>query len=274
MRVKTAPARVKLGAADDDKSKEGQFTALVSVFGTVDSVNDVVMPGAFAKTLAGFAESGAPIPIVWSHDWSDPFSHIGYSTSARETDDGLEVTGQLDLDNPKAAQVYRLLKGGRCRDFSFAYEVNDSVAGERDGKSVIELRDLTIFEVGPTLIGAHRSTELRDIKSGEHVGEHIAATQPDPPAEPVATKAGRVLSAKNEDRIAQIAALAQELLASVQEVSQPDDGKAMPAQSAATEEPQVAPAVKVDEPARHGAASRRLRTDLDLFEAEVDSLST
>lgn len=277
MKVKTAPAQVKLLPDEDQK---GQFTALVSVFNTVDSVNDVVLPGAFAKSLASYAEKGNPIPVVWSHDWDDPFSHIGYTTRAEETPAGLEVTAQLDLDNPKAAQVYRLLKGGRIRDFSFAYDVKTSGPGEREGKSVTELHELDVFEVGPTLVGAHRSTELLDVKStpvtvnvntapaqqaADSLLEQVKATAD---AE-VEVKTGRVLSAKNEDRIRRIAVLAQELLDAVNSdaSSQQDEPKAMPAQPAAVEEP---PGAKTDEPARQGAASARLRTALDLLQVESD----
>lgn len=298
MRAKTAPARVKTVSQKGEDLPAGEFRALVSVFGTVDSVGDVVMPGAFAKSLAGYAEKDAQIPIVWSHDWNDPFSHIGHATSATESELGLELTGQLDIeDNPKAMQVYRLLKNGRVRDFSFAYEVLDSMTGERDGKSITELRELEIYEAGPTLIGAHRDTELLDIKAGEHAGQRIAKDPPPKPgkSEPehyvyidgeqiktlaemvdasvaaaIGAKAGRVLSKADEAKIAQIADLATELLTSVRKSSEGNDetGKATPAQPATTEEPPAE--AKVNAPARPGtAAADRLRTDLELLGLEI-----
>jgi len=46
----------------------------------------------------------------------------------------------------------------------------------------------------------------------------------------------------------------------------------MPDQPATTEEPPAG--VKVDEPARTGAASDRLRTVLGLLEAEADSIAS
>lgn len=288
MRVKTAPAKVQtagktLTGTTDPEIPDGEFKALVSVFGTVDSVGDVVMPGAFAKTLARYAEKGAQLPIVWSHDWDDPFSHIGYATDAEETDAGLQVTGRLDItDNPKAAQVYKLLKGGRVRDFSFAYDIKESSPGTRDGSDVMELRELDVFEVGPTLVGAHRDTELYSIKTGADAGQHKAAPEkppekpPNKPADKApagavktgAVKTGRTLSAKNESRIAQIAHLAAELLDSVRSENPgtQDEAKATPTQPATDEDPAEG---KSDAPARPGTASARLRTDLDLLELEI-----
>lgn len=161
--TKSFPITVK---AADDSAGTGEFTALVSVFGNVDQVGDVVMPGAFTKTLARWAESGDSIPVIWSHDHLDPFSHVGAVTEAVETADGLQITATLDrAGNPKAEQVYRLLKGRRVREFSFAYDVRDSRPSERDGRKVLELLELDVFEVGPTLIGANRETELLAVKA-------------------------------------------------------------------------------------------------------------
>ena len=161
-KIKTASARVKQTGESDGA---GTFTAVVSVFDTVDLVGDVVMPGAFTETLAEWKASGDPIPVVWSHGWADPFNHIGGVVNAVETATGLQVDGQLDLENPTAAQVFRLLKGRRITQFSFAYDVLDATGAERDGVSVLELRRLKLHEVGPTLLGAHPDTELLDVKA-------------------------------------------------------------------------------------------------------------
>lgn len=143
----------------------GLLKALVSVFGNVDTAGDVVMAGAFSKSLARWQERGDPIPLVWSHDWSDPYSHIGEVKSARETSAGLEIDAQLDLDNPKAAQIHKLMRSRRLKAWSFAYDVLDATPGHRDGKAVQELRELDILEVGPTLLGVNRQAELLDVKS-------------------------------------------------------------------------------------------------------------
>ncbi|MFJ9448167.1 HK97 family phage prohead protease, partial [Kitasatospora sp. NPDC101235] len=191
-RTKECRARVK-AAGTADGLAEGQFTALVSVFNNEDSVGDVVQPGAFTKTLTEWAAKGDPIPVIWSHDWGDPFSHVGIVLSAEETADGLLVTGQIeDVDtNPKAAQVYRLLKGRRVTQFSFAYDVEEGawVEGtddQGDWYGYYELRELTLYEVGPCLLGANQETELLAAKATA-----LAA----------GAKEGRVLASKHVDRL-------------------------------------------------------------------------
>jgi HK97 family phage prohead protease len=145
--------------------KKGEFEALVSVFGNVDRGGDRVMPGAFGKTLAEWGEKGDPIPIIWNHMWDNPEAHIGAADPGDvvETDDGLFVKrGRIDLDNPFAAQVYRLLSERRVKEFSFGYSVRDAETA-KDG--AYDLLDLDLFEIGPTLKGMNPATELLAVKS-------------------------------------------------------------------------------------------------------------
>ncbi len=203
MRFKTFDAKVK----SDDGA--GEFEALVSVFGNVDSTGDRVVPGAFAGTLARWAQSGDPIPVIWSHRWEDPDYHIGHVVAAEERDDGLWVRGQLDLEHSKAQQVYRLLKGRRVTQFSFAYDVVDE---RRASDGANELLALDVFEVGPTLVGANRATDL------------------------LAVKAGRVLSARNESDLRAARDLLDAVISQV-EVAEPEEEDSAPIKSGQDAEP-------------------------------------
>jgi HK97 family phage prohead protease len=297
VRIKTVPARIKATGSDTGADaaglQPGQFTALVSVFGNEDLMGDVVLPGAFTQTLTDWAAKGDPIPVIWSHDWGDPFAHIGVTLTAAETDEGLLVTGQIeDLDtNPTAAQVYRLLKGRRVTQFSFAYDIVEGAwvenrdAGPWGGH--YELRQLDLYEVGPCLVGANQETELlaakaaglaRGVKEGRvlaqaHVdrlkdahaaiGEVIAAADgTTPSAQPAATEPAKTApdtDADLEARVVQLVAkaLAEGAISTTTTTSSTGD---------ATPDPRETP----DEgAAKAAAASARLRTDLQLLELEA-----
>ena len=179
-KYKSVPFKVK-AAGPDDGLREGQFEAYVSVFGNTDSYGDIVEKGAFTRTLSEWAEKGNTIPVLWGHDMGNPFSNIGGVLSAEEDDYGLKVTAQLDLDNPTAAQVYRLAKGRRTTSCSFAYSVRDG-AKDDDG---YHLKDLDLYEVSIVQVPANELAEITAVKSAV---EALA-------------KAGRVLSAKNEQSL-------------------------------------------------------------------------
>lgn len=169
-------------AGPDDGLGDGVFTAYASVFGNRDSYGDVVVKGAFADDLKAWEESGQNIPLLFGHNMSDPSFNLGH-VEAKEDDHGLLVTGYLDLENPTAVQVYRMLKGRRINQMSFAYDVLDGAHVKSEGDEVFELRKLKTYEVSVVTIGANQETEILAVKSA---------------ADALLSKAGRVLSAKNE----------------------------------------------------------------------------
>lgn len=156
---------------------EGQFDALVAVYGNVDYQGDRIMPGAFAESLKAWKTKGDPIPVIFSHDWGDLWSHIGYVDpgDAKETPRGLMVRGHLDVaDNPTAAQAFRLMKRRMLKEFS----ITSDIIAERPGQDgANELTKLDLIEVGPTLKGANPETQLLAVKGmlEESVGRHHTA---------------------------------------------------------------------------------------------------
>ena len=175
--IKSAPLQVK-AAGPDDGLAEGQFTAYASVFGNMDSYGDIVERGAFTNTLAKSAEKGIVIPVLWGHDMRDPFANVGAVLDAEEDDYGLRVTGQLDLDNPTAVQVYRLIKGRRTNTMSFAYTLVRADQ-EEDG---FHIHELELHEVSIVQVPANELAEILAVKS----------------AASALVKSGRALSTKNE----------------------------------------------------------------------------
>ncbi len=248
-------------AGPDDGLGDGQFAAYASVFGNVDSYGDVVVKGAFTDTLAEWDASGDPIPLLWGHNFFDPDYNLGSVLTAAEDDHGLLVTGQLDLESPKAAQVYRLIKGRRVRQMSFAYDVLDGSSVTKDEQTVYELRKLRLHEVSIVPLGANQETEILAVK-------HAAASAANLAAE---VKAGRVLSAKNESEIR----AAHESLGRVLDAlgdSSEDQGKASghtPAKVGASDE---TPEGKSSAPAAAGLnPSASELADLQVLELELET---
>lgn len=162
MRVKDMTVQVK---ADDTGDGDGEFSAYASVFDNVDSYGDVIRKGAFAKTLESWESSGNTMPLLYGHNFSDPFSNIGAITNAEEDEHGLKISAKIDLDNPTGAQVYRLLKEKRLSQMSFAFDVKEGGMAEVDGEHVYELRELTLYECSVVPIGANQETEILAVKA-------------------------------------------------------------------------------------------------------------
>lgn len=199
---KSMPAHVK--AVEDDEAGEGVIEALVATY-DVDSIGDQIVPGAFSKSLEEWASRDQAIPFIWSHMHDDIDAYLGDVLEAKETDDGLWVKAQLDLEDEKTRKAYRLLKGGRVRNYSFAYEVIDSNA--KDG-GINELTELKLFEVGPTLIGMNQNTRTLVVKRDD--------------AKRIALKVGRVLSQTNEESLREAHDAIGRVLAQLDSQPEPD----------------------------------------------------
>ena len=293
MRTMEWTARVKAAGVADGLA-EGQFTALVSVFNNEDTYGDIVRPGAFTQTLAEWAAKGDDIPVIWAHQWSDPFSHIGRVVKAVETLQGLEVTGQLeDLeDNKTAAQVYRLLKGRRVTQFSFAYDVGEGgwiSDDEHPWGGYYELRRLDLHEVGPCLLGVNRETELLAAKAAnlatgakagrvlsqanyerlsaayESIGEVLASAQPEKSRPPAAPK-------NTPEETGQPGSAAASGTTPPAQPQEPGPAQAAPEETTSTTEEEPTPdprEASAEDVAKAGAVSARLRHDLERVELEV-----
>lgn len=246
-RTKEAQARIK-AAGPEGGLADGQFRALVSVFGNEDSMGDVIAPGAFAQVLAEWKATGDPIPVVWSHKWGDPFAHIGSVLEAAETAEGLEVLAQIeDMDtNPTAKHVHGLLKGRRIKQFSFAYDVGeggwvdtDDLVNHPWGEYYEIKRFSRLFEVGPCLVGANQQTELLAAKAAD-----LAR----------GVKEGRVLAGAHYDRLVSAHAAIGEVLAAAepQKTSRPS-GRGTPEETG--HRPAETPAAAPKAPAKSSGPS-------------------
>lgn len=153
---------------------EGVFEAIVAVFNNVDRAGERILPGAFKGSLQRWEEKGRPIPVIFSHEWDNLDAHIGYVLKAEETERGLYVKAQLDMEEAFAARVWKKMMQGTLAEFSFAYDVLDY----KETENVIDLTELELLEVGPCLVGMNPDTELLSVKTGaRHTAKEYAQIQ-------------------------------------------------------------------------------------------------
>lgn len=198
MKVKTLPVEFKAGP--DDGLEEGEFLVYPSTFTkTPDSYGDIVAPGAFTDTLQKWKDSGLVLPGLYGHRMDDPDYNIAFAKETGEDDHGWWVKGQFDMDAPKGPTTYRLVKGKRLNQLSFAYDVQDEGQVElADGTKANELRKLDVYEFSFVPVGANQDTSVVAVKSAT-----------DALIEGV--KEGRVLASKHIDSLRK----AQEAISSV-----------------------------------------------------------
>lgn len=92
----------------------------------LDLDGDVIMKGAYARTIADWRRSGRIIPLVDQHDYSSVLNVLGKLTSAKETDVGLECEFDLLENDSAATALLERVTGKFLNSFSIGYRVVDS----------------------------------------------------------------------------------------------------------------------------------------------------
>lgn len=143
----------------------GEFEGYASVFGNVDLGNDVVVPGAFEKTLA--ESSGGKVPILDHHD---PEKQVGWNLGAYEDERGLYVRGKLDLNVQLARERYSLLRmasdvGGRT-GLSIGYQTVKSEP-DKERPQVRRLKEVKLFEYSIVVFPMNPQAAVTGVKSAD-----------------------------------------------------------------------------------------------------------
>ncbi|GAB5376174.1 MAG: HK97 family phage prohead protease [Acuticoccus sp.] len=136
--MRAAPER-KFATTLASVDADGRFCGYASLFGRVDLSGDLVMRGAFARTLAARGATG--VGMYLEHD---PASVIGHWRVLEEDARGLWVEGQL-TGTRAAAEAARLMRTGRLNGLSIGFR---TVAAEEDRAArVRRLTEIDLWEV-------------------------------------------------------------------------------------------------------------------------------
>lgn len=156
------PIQAKLKVVDDGADdKSGFIEGYASVFNNVDTGGDVVLPGAFKKTLKERLAKNF-IKLVDSHNIHEGTSAvIGVVSEAKEDDTGLWFKGRLS-SVARAQDVRTKVREGILDSTSFGYDTVKASAG-KDG--VNYLKELKLYEVSVVIWGMNPLASLTAVKS-------------------------------------------------------------------------------------------------------------
>lgn len=115
----------------------GVVSGHASLFGEPDQSGDVVMPGAYARSLDRLAALGRRVKFLWQHDATRP---IGVWSDVREDGRGLWVAGSLLSDVAQGAEAMALLRAGAIDGLSIGYRTVRAEANrETGGRRLLEI---------------------------------------------------------------------------------------------------------------------------------------
>lgn len=141
---------------------DGVFEGHASVFGELDSYRDIVVKGAFDKSLAKLAKAKRDITMLWQHQRHNP---IGIYP-LKEVDlqgDTFYVRGHHNMDVQQARESHALMRQKALTGLSIGYV---TVVDEYDAKNDIrKLKEVDLWEISPVTFPAGDSARVVTVKS-------------------------------------------------------------------------------------------------------------
>lgn len=147
----------EIKAINDD----GTFEGYGSVFGVEDYYRDIVVKGAFAKSLAAHKLKGSMPSLCWMHDAEKV---VGVYEEMKEDDYGLYLRGRLLKDDVALArEAYALLKAKAITGLSVGIRVLvDEYNRDADIRTI---KEAELWEVSLVTWPANDLARVESVKS-------------------------------------------------------------------------------------------------------------
>lgn len=137
----------------------GTFEAMAWPYGAPDRTGDVILPGAFSKSLEGYAERQTMPPMLWQHKHDEP---VGYWMELEDTDAGLRAKGRIETTIQKGGEAYKLAKN-KGLSLSVGFSMKSDDAYEDDG--IRYIKNLELLEVSLVSVPANAGATIQTVKS-------------------------------------------------------------------------------------------------------------
>ena len=136
----------------------GEFVGYASLFHVRDDAGDIVLPGAFRRSLARSGAGG--VRMLWQHDVSRP---IGVWREIREDSRGLFVRGQLALNTAAGREVAELVRVGAVDGLSIGFRTIRA-AHDRLRRARL-LRQVELWEISLVTFPMLRAARIRPLSA-------------------------------------------------------------------------------------------------------------
>lgn len=141
--------------------KVGVVKGYASTFNNVDRDGDIIMPGAFSKTISELASNDRPIRMLYQHSTQELIG--GFPIDRVSVDQkGLFVEGHINLDVQRGREAFSLAKQNVLTDFSIGFSI---VEADFASNGVRQIKELRLWEVSMVGEPANPQAQILDVKN-------------------------------------------------------------------------------------------------------------
>ena len=158
----TLDVKFDIKAVHDDEEEKGVFQGYGSIFGNKDLGNDVVMQGAFAKSIG--RKGAKAVKMLYQHRPDEP---IGVFDEIIEDNRGLKVKGRLAMGTQRGREVYELMKMGALDGLSIGYRVSPKGADYDDRGKRRLLKEVDLMEISAVTFPMNPKARVAAVKGAD-----------------------------------------------------------------------------------------------------------
>ena len=146
----------------DDEDDKGVIKGYASMFNNVDSDNDVITRGAYAKTLQ---ENSERIAFLYQHNMQQP---IGKPLSMKEDDKGLYIEAKIS-NSSLGKDVKTMVSEGILKEFSVGFiPIKEEIVGNYN-----HIKEIKLFEFSLVTLAANPLAQVTEYKGTKSVDNLI-----------------------------------------------------------------------------------------------------
>jgi len=149
-------------AMEEDDAEKGTFEGYGSIFNNKDLGNDVVMQGAFTKSLRRTGAKG--VKMLYQHKSDMP---IGVFDSIKEDENGLKVKGRLALGTQAGKEAYELMKMGALDGLSIGFRVSPKGQDYNSRNRRRYIKEVELMEISLVTFPMNPKARVRSVKGDE-----------------------------------------------------------------------------------------------------------
>lgn len=158
MFVDSSEFTVGTKSADDSDTFDGIIiSGYLSTFKNTDRHGDVIMDGAFSKTIKGLKR----LPMLKDHN-ADTNSQIGVWTKFKQDENGLHVTGRISK-TAQTEHIIKLIQDGAIDTLSMGGLFKYAEEKDKKGNNIIE--EVVLLEGSVVTIPANPKAQFELVKS-------------------------------------------------------------------------------------------------------------
>jgi len=154
--------KAQISALGEDADEDGIFEGYGSIFNNTDLGNDVIVNGAFTKSIARTGAKG--VKLLYQHKTDMP---IGVYESIEEDEKGLKVRGRLAMKTQAGRETYELMKMGALDGLSIGFRTSPKGQSYDPKNKTRVIKEVELMEISVVTFPMNPKAKVQTVKGQE-----------------------------------------------------------------------------------------------------------